>query len=115
MKSEANARARSDEGPFYRHLLTSLARIEDGSILRFAFFALLAGTMGVLYVDFRELSANAPADLTFTPQPILPPASTEEGGGRPRPALNTPPDILDEPLRIELTSGGVLRLTGTID
>ncbi|WP_375599016.1 hypothetical protein [Devosia sp. Naph2] len=115
MKSEANARARSDEGPFYRHLLTSLARIEDGSILRFAFFALLAGTMGVLYVDFRELSANAPADLTFTPQPILPPASSEEGGGRPRPALNTPPDILDEPLRIELTSGGVLRLTGTID
>lgn len=115
MKTEANARPATDAGPFYRHLLSGLAKIEDGAILRFAFFALLAGTIGVLYVDFRELSANAPAALTYTPQPILPPASTQDGGGRPRPALTTPPELLDEPLRIELEGGGVLRLTGTID
>ncbi|SMQ86120.1 hypothetical protein SAMN06295905_3419 [Devosia lucknowensis] len=115
MKSDANARADSDEGPFYRHLIASLARIEDGAILRFAFFALLAGTMGVLYVDYRELNANAPADLTYQPQPILPPASTEDGGGRARPDLTTAPDVLDEPLSIGLGSGGVLSLTGTID
>lgn len=115
MKSEANARAVHEEGPFYRPLIARLARIEDGAILRFAFFALLAGTAGVLYVDYRELDANAPADLTFTPQPILPPATTEDGGGRPRPELTTPPDVLDEPLAITLGSGGVLSLTGTID
>ena len=115
MKTDANARARTDEGPFYRHAIASLARIEDGSILRFAFFALLAGTLGVLYVDFRELNASAPADLTYVPQPILPPATTEDGGGRPRPALTTAPEVLDEPLNIALGSNGLLSLTGTID
>ena len=115
MKTDANARPRSDEGPFYRHVVTSFARVEDGAILRFAFFALLAGTMGVLYVDFRELSDAAPAALTYTPQPILPPATTESGGGRARPELSTPPEILDDPLEIALGSGGVLSLTGTID
>lgn len=115
MKSDANARAASDEGPFYRHVIARLAQIEDGAILRFAFFALLAGTLGVLYVDYRELNQNAPAALTRTPQPILPPATTEDGGGRARPALTTPPELLDEPLRIELGANGELRLTGTID
>jgi hypothetical protein len=115
MKSDANARPASDEGPFYRHAIASLGRIEDGAILRFAFFALLAGTMGVLYVDYRELSQAAPADLTYTPQPILPPATTEDGGGRPRPDLTTAPEILDDPLVIALGGNGVLGLTGTID
>lgn len=115
MKSQANARARTDDGPFSRHLIRSLAQIEDGAILRFAFFAMLAGTVGVLYVDFRELNASAPAELTYTPQPILPPATTEDGGGRQRPALTTPPEVLDDPLQIALGSGGVLSLTGTID
>ena len=115
MKSVANARARSEDGPFYRHLVTRLARIEDGAILRFAFFALLAGTIGVLYVDYRELNDTAPADLTYTPQPILPPATTEDGGGRPRPDLTTAPEVLGEPLDIALGSNGVLMLTGTID
>lgn len=115
MKTEANARAPGAGGPFYRRLVARLARIEDGSILRFAFFALLAGTAGVLYVDYRELNAQAPAALTYAPQPILPPATSDDGGGRARPALNSPPELLDEPLKIELTGGGVLRLTGTID
>lgn len=115
MKTDANARAPSDEKRFLRHAMARLARIEDGAILRFAFFALLAGTIGVLYVDYRALSATSPAALTLMPQPILPPATSEDGGGRARPALITAPDILDEPLRIELWSGGVLALTGTID
>ena len=115
MKTEANARARTDEGPFYRHAIATLARIEDGAILRFAFFALLAGTLGVLYVDYRELTQSEPAALTYTPQPILPPATTTDGGGRARPALTSTPEILDAPLAIELRGGGVLGLTGTID
>lgn len=115
MKTEANARARTDEGPFYRHVFTSLARIEDGAILRLAFFALLAGTIGVLYVDYRELNQSASADLTLAPQPILPPATTPDGSGRARPALTSTPETLEAPLVITLQSGGVLGLTGTID
>ncbi|WP_338721323.1 hypothetical protein [Devosia sp. XK-2] len=115
MKTEANARIAAGEAPWYRQAIAWLARVEDGTILRFAFFALLAGTIGVLFVDYRELNANGAAALSDMPQPILPPATSEDGGGRPRPALDTPPDILDQPLRIELGAGGILRLTGTID
>lgn len=115
MKTQANARAPTDDGPFYRGVIAALARIEDGTILRTAFFALLAGTVGVLYVDYRELSANQ-AELTRVPQPILPPATTPDGTeGRPRPPVTSAPDVLDAPLEIVLGTGGELRLTGTID
>ncbi|KKB07721.1 hypothetical protein [Devosia chinhatensis] len=92
-----------------------LERIEDGAIIRFAFFALLAGTIGVLYVDYRELNANAPQTLTAVPQPILPPATTSDGDGRPRPPITSSPELLESPLEITLGTGGILRLTGTID
>jgi hypothetical protein len=106
--------ATEDERP--PGLLARLAQIEDGAILRFAFFALLAGTVGVLYVDFRELAESAPPPaLTEMPQPILPPASTPDGDGRERPPTITAPELLEAPLDIRLGSGGVLSLTGTID
>ncbi|WP_245676648.1 hypothetical protein [Devosia elaeis] len=115
MSSQADVRTAPDARPFLARLVSRLARIEDGAILRFAFFALLAGTISVLYVDFRALDANAPAALTHRPQPILPPASTPDGTGGARPAVTSSPDLLDAPLDIALEGGGVLRLTGTID
>ncbi len=115
MKSEANAQIDSDERGFLGHVTSRLLQIEDGSILRFAFFALLIGTLGVLYVDFRELTENAPDALTFTPEPILPPATTDSGEGRPRPPITTSPDLLEAPLDIALGAGGTLSLTGSID
>lgn len=115
MKSDANARAISEDGPFLRRLITRLARIDDGSILRVAFYALLAGTAGVLYVDYREREAAAPPDISAVPQPILPPATTPDGAGHPRPPILSTPDILDNPLVIELGARGTLSLTGTID
>ncbi len=108
-----SAPARS--GPFYRRAVEAFARIEDGAILRFAFFGLLAGTLAVLFIDFRELSANQ-TDLTFTPQPILPPAGLPgESAGGPRPEITTPIETLEAPLTIELGQAGQLKLTGTID
>ena len=35
-----------------------LAGLDDGTIMRAAFFTLLAGTLGVLYVDYSELTAG---------------------------------------------------------
>ncbi len=110
MKTEANAR-QSDAGG----LVARVARIEDGSVLRVAFYALLAGTVGILYVDFRDMEASAPASLLEAPQPILPPATTPDGDGRPRPNVTTSPEVLESPLEIVLGGGGVLSLTGTID
>lgn len=93
-----------------------LTALEDGAILRFAFYGLLAGTAGVLFVDYREMMASAPPPtLTELPQPILPPATTPDGDGRDRPPVTSSPDLLESPLDIALVGGGTLRLTGTID
>ena len=116
MTSPANARARPQEGPFYRRLIEKLAAIDDGAILRVAFFALLAGTASVLFVDYRELTelADASLPLPMPTQPVLPPSTT---GPQPsaRPDVTTPPDLLQQPLEIALGSAGQLTLTGTID
>jgi len=114
MKSDANARADHAQGPFYRRLIDRLAAIEDGAILRVAFFIMLAGTAAVLFVDFRELTDNQTTTEPATFQPILPPASDGPDTG-PMPDITTAPDILQQPLEIALGSAGRLTLTGTID
>lgn len=116
MKTHANARAQTREGPFYRGWIERVAAVDDGNILRVAFFALLIGTASVLYVDFRELTANEGSALVAPLQPILPavdPVGPDEGS--PMPSVTTSPDTLDQPLDIALGTGGELRLTGTID
>lgn len=112
MKTEANARL-SSRSP---GILARLAAIEDGSIIRFAFFALLLGTASVLYVDFRDLTQQQPAALAPNAVPILPPADPEHGvAGRPMPHITSAPEALESPLAITLEAGGALKLTGTID
>jgi hypothetical protein len=114
MKTEANARRETRDGPFYRRGIEWVAGLEDGAILRVAFFGLLLGTVSVLYVDFRELTANEGVALATPMQPILPPAIDAPAQG-PMPEITTSPDLLDDPLQIALGSGGALNLTGTID
>ena len=112
MKTEANARLSSQGSG----ILARLAAIEDGSIIRFAFFALLIGTASVLYVDFRELTQNQPEALAPALTPILPPADPENGvPGRPMPQITSTPESLEAPLAIVLAGSGELKLTGTID
>ena len=96
-------------------LLSRLAAIEDGSIMRVAFFALLAGTLGVLYVDFNELMASD-ADSAMM-APILPvlPAFDPDNPMAPGPEVTTDRALLEAPLAIALKGGGVLELTGTMD
>lgn len=115
MTSEANSRSPAGEGGFLHRVIGRLAGIEDGTILRAAFFTMLAGTAGVLFIDYRELSAFAGASDSFQPVPILPPATRDAEGGHARPEITTDQTVLEAPLTIELGSGGVLRLTGTID
>lgn len=115
MKTEANARARTEDGPFYRGLMTRMAAVDDGNILRAAFFALLIGTASVLYIDFRELTANEGAALAVPMRPILPPFDPDAPGDATAPTVTTSPDLLDQPLDITLAPGGELRLTGSID
>ncbi|MDB5586816.1 MAG: hypothetical protein JWP26_1786 [Devosia sp.] len=116
MKTDANARADTKDGPFYRRLIAFLAGFEDGAIMRVAFFGLLLGTVSVLYVDYRELSAGEGSALAVPTRPILPPATDPTGPAQgPMPPITTSPDLLDDPVVIALEPGGVLTLTGTID
>lgn len=115
MKSDANARALTQDGPFYRRWIETVARVDDGNVLRFAFFALLAGTASVLYVDYRELTESEGAGLAVPAQPILPPFDPEGPSEGANPNVTTSPQTLEQPLEISLGTGGDLRLTGTIE
>ena len=114
MKTDANARQTRD-GPFYRGLIARFAALDDGNILRVAFFALLIGTASVLYVDYRELTANEGAALATPLRPILPPFDPEGPADGIVPNITTSPQLLEQPLEIALGTGGELRLTGSID
>ncbi len=110
--------AAGSRGPAYRRLFAWLATVEDGSILRVAFFGLLVGTLSVLYIDFRDLMSldgavsstpSVPALVPFLPG-VLPSSSPTH-----RPDVVTDRALLEQNLAIDLKPGGVLELTGTID
>lgn len=115
MKTNANARAHSSDGPLHRRAMLWLTELDDGNILRVAFFALLAGTAAVLYVDYRELTANEGAALALPLRPILPPFNPAGPDDATAPKVTTSPAVLEQPLDIALGTGGELRLTGSID
>jgi hypothetical protein len=112
MKIEANTRP--DSFSPYQRLVRWIGEVDDGNILRVAFFALLAGTASVLFVDYRELTAGEGTALAMPIQPILPPFDPEGPGTSAHPAITTSPETLQQPLEIALGSGGQLHLTGSI-
>jgi hypothetical protein len=93
-----------------------LARLDDGVIIRTAFFAMLAGTLGVLYIDYRELTASDAANGFAEPfVPVLPsfdPLSPMAPSG---PEVTTDFEVLKQPLTISLGTAGTLNLVGAID
>ncbi|RUT29478.1 hypothetical protein EMQ25_14500 [Arsenicitalea aurantiaca] len=95
--------------------MARIARIDDGQILRFAFYAMLLGTLSVLMVDFRELSAvEAPAFGAPT-RPNLPAFDPDGPAAAPGPPITTDRALLEAPLTVTLGSGGRLEVTGSID
>ena len=103
------APARRRRGP-----IAWLAGLDDGAIIRAAFFGMLAATLAVLYVDYEELTGADIAEAVLPLIPILPGFSPDDGGGTPAPAITSDPDMLRAPLAVSLEPGGVLRLMGTI-
>jgi hypothetical protein len=98
-----------------RGILDWLAAIEDGTIIRTAFFAMLAGTATVLYIDYRELDAAAATEIAMPLEPDMPsfdPTAPDAPAG---PNVTSDGSRLKQPLAIALGKGGVLSLTGTID
>lgn len=98
-----------------RRLTDRIAAISDGAILRTAFYAMLAGTLTVLWMDYNELSAMNMPGLATTLTPVLPAFDPDAPAASPGPAVTTDLEVLNDPLKVALVSGGVLSLTGTID
>lgn len=104
-------------------MMKKLAAIDDGQILRAAFFILLVGTAGMLLIDYDELLSSAPAAIPQSADPGLPtilPSVTRPELDPNNPAftpgeqVTTSDDQLRQPMAIELLEDGVLSLTGTI-
>jgi hypothetical protein len=98
-----------------RGIVTWLAGLEDGAIIRTAFFVMLAGCAAVLWIDYRELNA-ADATLAATPDmPVLPAFDPDSPATPNGPAVTSDQEALRAPLSIKLGAGGTLEVTGTID
>lgn len=100
-------------GPIGR-AVAAFARLEDGAIVRTAFFALLFGTAAVLYIDYTELTDAAALGIV-PDQPVLPAFDPDSPDAPAGPAVTTDRALLEAPMTVALKSAGVLELTGTID
>src|SRR5690606_2583931 len=85
-------------------IVARLAAIEDGTILRAAFFAMLAGTLTVLYIDYRELTAADVANLAAPLEPVLPAFDPDSPVTGPGPAVTSDLETLKAPLQVALGS-----------
>lgn len=101
-------------------LFERISRIEDGTLIRLAFFGLLAGTISMLALDYIELSQAAPGpNIAPSIRPILPAVERPEldpsnPAFQPQTSIATKPEILSAPMRFTLRANGVLFLEGTI-
>ncbi len=98
-----------------RRLVDRIAQISDGAILRVAFYAMLAGTLTVLWFDYNELVATTGDGIATTLQPVLPAFDPDSPATDPGPAVTSDLETLNQPLTIALGTGGILSLNGTID
>lgn len=95
-------------------------KVDDGAILRAAFYLLLLGTICVIGLDFWERQqAEVYVPQAPQSQPILPPAVRPTSAPNPEQFVPdseviTDPSLLAEPMTMELLPEGVLYLEGTI-
>ena len=104
------------DGGARRGLAHRLTSIDDGTLMRFVFFIMLAGVTAVLALDYRDLRIAAAANAPGLARPMLPGSpSLLPGSGSPAaPEVTGDPDILRQAMTIELGAKGELRLTGAI-
>lgn len=98
-----------------RGFLAWLAGLDDGVIIRTAFFIMLAGCAAVLWIDYRELN-EAEIPLAATPDmPVLPAFDPDAPAAPNGPAVTSDQQMLRQPLTVKLGAAGRLEVTGTID
>ena len=101
-------------------LFSRVARIEDVTLLKWAFVILLGGAAGMLAQDYFELFDEGPQRIHAPRQAAVLPAVERPEIDQNDPAFNPPalvtssPEALQRPMEITLLSDGVLRLDGEI-
>lgn len=93
--------------------------MDDGVLMRGAFYLLLAAAGAFLVVDIRETStaeAARPSLETLPDVPtFLPPKIAPGAPGAPPVQPSSPEEALRKPMTFNLVSGGILHAEGTID
>jgi len=96
-----------------------LTRLDDGVLMRGAFYILLSAAAVFLAIDVRDITAMNAALPAYDPmhpdQPVLPPALTEGVPNAPPVQPASPKEVLRRPMTFELISGGILLAEGTIE
>lgn len=97
----------------------ALLRLDDGVLMRGAFYVLLSAAAVFLVIDVRDITAmNAELpgyDPLHRDQPVLPPALTDGVPAAPPVQPASPKEVLRQAVKFELKPGGVLLAEGTID
>lgn len=111
----------SADAPVGNRFTRWIMSFDDGQLMRAIFFGLLIGTIGVLIIDYMELSeANAareqyqPMETPILPSVARPEINPDNPAYEPQTRITTPSEDLGEPMSISLESGGILKLEGAI-
>ena len=106
-------------GDAFTRLKAAFLATDDGTLMRHAFLTLLGASAIFVAIDFREISVMNAAlpghDPMRTDEPVLPPALTEGVPNAPPVQPASTPEVLRQPIRFELLSGGVLLAEGSIE
>ncbi|MBP1841860.1 hypothetical protein J2046_000104 [Rhizobium petrolearium] len=99
--------------------IKALLKLDDGVLMRGAFYILLSAAVVFLLIDVRDITAMNAELPSYDPmhgdQPVLPPALTDGVPNAPPVQPASSKETLRQPIRFELTSGGVLLAEGSID
>lgn len=100
-------------------LVQKIAGIDDGQIMRGAFYILLCAAIVFVGLDVREMIDRGTAEPIYDPlhgdPEILPPALTRGVPDTPPIDPAAKPDVLRQSIRFTLEKGGVMKAEGAID
>src|SRR4051812_2095650 len=98
----------------------AVRKLDDGVIMRGAFYLLLGLSVIFLVTDIRDIASAENTELPgYDPLhqdlPVLPPALTTGAPSAPPVQPSTPAEVLRKPMTFELASGGVMKAEGAIE
>lgn len=102
-----------------RSLVQKIAAIDDGQIMRWAFYNMLCAAVVFVGIDMHQMIDRGTAAPAYDPlhgdPAILPPALTRGVPDTPPVDPAAKPEVLRQQIRFTLENGGVMKAEGAID